>query len=249
MSGRDPQHLQPRTQALLEELVSDFIACRHRPSELISRHRVGRGARNALFYCLGYLAKADGRVTEDDIRFAEHLMTGLALPPRQRSKAIRRFHQGRDSAELSALKLTGFRLLGPWPQHTSLLIGLCVCHGAQLFGAPGKPRRYRCEDAFYQLGLPLAAMDRIFRLYRQEVWISAPPPKPETLQDAYHILGVQAGDSFAHIKRRYRREVSRYHPDKLSDELTSAERTHARDQLLRLQQAWEVIKRRERLTR
>ena len=249
MSGRDSQHLHPRTQALLEELLSDFIACRHRPSELISRYRIGLGARNALFYCLGYLAKADGRVTENDIRFAEHLMTGLGLSPRQRRKAIRRFHHGRDSAQLSALKLTGFRLQGPWPQRTSLLIGLCLCHSAGLFGAPEKPRRYRCEDAFYHQGLPLAAMDRVFRLYRQEVWISAPAPKPETLQDAWHILGVQPGASFTHIKRRYRQEVSRYHPDKLGDNLSATEKAHARDQLLRLQQAWEVVKRRERLTR
>ena len=249
MSGRDPQTLPPRTEAQLDELLAGFVACRHRPGELVSRHRVGRGARNALFYCLGYLSRADGRVTEKDIHFAEQLMTGLALAPGQRRKAIRRFHQGRDSAELSGLKLAGFRLQGPWPQRTSLLIGLCLCHGAQLFGAPEKTRRYRCEDGFYQLGLPLTAMDRIFRVYRQEVWIAPAPPKPETLRDAYHILGVEAGDSFFHMKQCYRREVSRYHPDKLRDDLTAAEQAHARDQLLRLQQAWEVVKRRERLTR
>lgn len=249
MSENDHDILPPQTQALLEELLSGFMACRYRPSELVSRYAMGRGARNALFYCLGYLAKADGRVTESDIRFAQHLMTGLALSPRQRRKAIRRFHQGRDTASLSTLKLASFRLMGPWSRRTSLLMGLCFCHCAQLFGQPDKPRRYRCEDAFYQLGLPLAAMDRMFRLYRQEVWTSAPPPKPETLQEAHDILGVQAGDSFIHIKRRYRKEVSRYHPDKLGNDLTESEQARARDQLLRLQQAWDVIKRRERLSR
>lgn len=249
MSERDPQNLPEHTRASLDELLSAFITSRYRPSELVSRQRMGRGARHALFYCLGYLARADGRVTESDIRYAENLMSGLALSPKARRKAIRRFHQGRDATELSPLRLTGFRLLGPWQTSTSLLIGLCLCHGAQLFGAPGRPRRYRCEDAFYRLGLPMAAMDRIFRLYRQDVWISDPPPKPETLQDAYQILGVRSGDSFSHIKRSYRRQVSRYHPDKLGDNLAPAEQARARDQLLRLQQAWEVIKRRERLSR
>ncbi|MFW5824692.1 MAG: DnaJ domain-containing protein [Marinobacter sp.] len=249
MSGPAPQNLPARTRALLEELLAEFIASRHRPSELVSREGMGRGARHALFYCLGYLAKAEGRVTEADIRFAENLMTGLKLSPRARRKAIRRFHQGRDTADISALRLTRFRMLAPWRERTSLLIGLCLCHGAQLFGAPERPRRYRCEDAFARLGLPMAAMDRIFRLYRQELWVSEPPPKPETLQDAYRILGVRSGDSFEHIKRNYRREVSRHHPDKLGDDLTPAEKARAREQLLRLQQAWEVIKRRERLTR
>ncbi len=43
--------------------------------------------------------------------------------------------------------------------------------------------------------------------------------------------------------------MSRYHPDKLGDNLTPVEQARARDQLLRLQQAWEVVKRRERVTR
>lgn len=249
MSASDPQHLPPRTRARLEEMLADFIACGHQPSKLIRRQRLGRGARHALFYCLGYLAKADGRITESDIRFAENLMQGLQLAPGARRRAIRRFHQGRDAVELSALRLTGFRLLGPWRSNTNLLLGLCLCHGAQLFGAPERPRRYRCEDAFYRLGLPLGVLDRIFRHYREQVWISEPPPKPESLQDAYHILGVQSADSFTDMKRAYRREVSRYHPDKLGNNLPPAEEARARDQLLRLQQAWEVIKRRERVSR
>lgn len=249
MSSSDPQNLPTRTRAQLEEVLSDFIASEHRPSKLIRRQRLGRGARHALFYCLGYLAKADGRVTESDIRYAENLMQGLQLSSRARRQTIRHFQQGRDAVQLSALRLAGFRLLGPWRSRINLLIGLCLCHGAQLFGAPERPRRYRCEDAFYRLGLPLGVLDRIFRLYREQVWISEPPPKPETLQDAYRILGVQSADSFTDMKRAYRREVSRYHPDKLDNDLPPTEQARARDQLLRLQQAWEVIKRRERVSR
>ncbi|GGY58105.1 DnaJ domain-containing protein [Marinobacter zhanjiangensis] len=249
MSGSDQQSLPARTRADLEELLSDFIASGHQPTKMIARHTMGRGARQALFYCLGYIAKADGRVTESDIRYAENLMSSLRLTPRARRKAIRRFHQGRNSAQLSPLRLIWLRLNAPWRQRTNLLIGLCLCHGAQLQGTPERPRRYRCEDAFCRLGLPLAAMDRIFRVYRKDVWVAEPPPKPETLQDAYRIIGISASVSFTDIKRAYRREVSRYHPDKLGDNLTPAEQARARDQLLRLQQAWEVVKRRERVTR
>ena len=249
MSGSDQQSLPALTRAHLEELLSDFIAQGHQPTKLVAHHTIGRGARQALFYCLGYIAKADGRVTEHDIRYAENLMSGLKLTTRARRKAIRRFQQGRDSTSLSPLRLTWLRLVAPWRQRTNLLIGLCLCHGAQIHGTPGRPRRYRCEDAFYRLGLPMAAMDRIYRVYRKDVWVAEPPPKPETLQDAYHILGVSASVSFTDIKRAYRREVSRYHPDKLGNNLTPAEQARARDQLLRLQQAWEVVKRRERVTR
>lgn len=249
MSASDQHSLPALTRAHLEELLSDFLANGHQPTKMIAHHSIGRGARQALFYCLGYVAKADGRITENDIRYAENLMAGLRLSSRARRKAIRRFHQGRDSTTLSPLKLAWLRLLAPWRRRTNLLIGLCRCHGAQIEGKPDHPRRYRCEDAFYRLGLPLAAMDRIYRVYREEVWVAEPPPKPETLQDAYRIIGVSASVSFADIKRAYRREVSRYHPDKLGNNLTPAEQARARDQLLRLQQAWEVVKRRERVTR
>lgn len=249
MSGSDLKTLPPRTRAHLEELLSDFIASRHQPTQMIPRHSLGRGARQALFYCLGYIAKAEGRVTQNDIRYAENLMTAMQLTPRARRKAIRRFHQGRDSSDLSPMKLAWLRALSPWRQRTNLFIGLCLCHGAQLHGTPERPRSYRCEDAFCRLGLPLAAIDRIYRVYRDDVWMAEPPPKPESLQDAYYILGVDEAVSFADIKRAYRREVSRYHPDKLGDGLTATEEARARDQLLRLQQAWDVIKRRERATR
>ena len=249
MSDSHLHSLPARTHAHLEELLSDFIASRHQPSKMAARHTIGRGARQALFYCLGYVAKAEGRVTESDIRYAENLMTSLRLGARARRKAIRRFHQGRDSVELSPLRLAWFRLMSPWRQRTNLLIGLCLCHGAQLQGTPERPRRYRCEDAFCRLGLPLAAIDRIYRVYQEDVWVGEAPPKPETLQDAYRILGVTPAVSFSDIKRAYRREVSRYHPDKLGNDLPAAEQARAPDQLLRLQQAWEVIKRRERVTR
>lgn len=249
MSESHRHSLPARTHAYLEELLSDFIASRHQPTRMVARHTIGRGARQALFYCLGYVAKADGRVTESDIRYAENLMDSLQLGPAARRKCIRRFHQGRDSSNLSPLRLAWFRLLAPWRQRTNLLIGLCLCHSAQLQGAPQRPRRHRCEDAFHRLGLPLAAIDRIYRVYRDDVWIGDPLPKPESLQDAYRILGVSTSLSFTDIKRAYRREVSRYHPDKLDRDLTPAEQARARDQLLRLQQAWEVVKRRERVTR
>ncbi len=249
MKSHDPYPLPPRTQVLLNELLAAHAASQYQPSKLIAGENPGKGTRSLLFYCLGYLAKADGRVTEGDIRYAENLMKGLNLSAGARRKAIRQFQQGRDSAQLSALRLAAFRLSRPWRLRTALLIGLCLCHGAQLKGPPGKPRRYRCEDVFDRLGLPLAVMDQTFRLYRSEVWVDEPAPKPETLQDAYHILGVSSRDSFVVMKRTYRRKISRYHPDKLSNDLSLAEQARARDQLLRLQQAWEVIKRRERLTR
>ncbi|WP_167812583.1 DnaJ domain-containing protein [Marinobacter daqiaonensis] len=249
MSGREPQALSSGLRDRLDELLAEFDGHHHQPSKLLAEHTLSRGGRRILFFCLGYIAKADGRVTESDIRYAENLMVGLELSGKTRRQAIRHFQQGRDCTDLPGIRLVLWRLLGRTHLRKRLLIGLCLFHGAQLPGPPRKPRRYRCEDAFFRLELPMAAIDYLSRWYREHVWISEPPPKPETLQDAYRILGVDARTSFAEIKRAYRREVSRYHPDKLGQDLSPPEQVRARDQLLRLQQAWDVIKRRDRLTR
>ena len=49
----------------------------------------------ALFQTMGYLAKADGRVTEDEIRAARALMHRLGLGPSKIRQAIEWFESGK----------------------------------------------------------------------------------------------------------------------------------------------------------
>ena len=46
------------------------------------------------FIMLGYIAKADGRVTESEIAQAESMFAQLRLTPSQRASAIKRFQRG-----------------------------------------------------------------------------------------------------------------------------------------------------------
>lgn len=240
-----PARLQNRLYALLAELTD----VQHQPQKLVASRPLWPGSRKLLFYYLGYIAKADGRVTEDDIRYAEALMNSLELGSKARRVAIARFHQGRDSRQPSAVRASGLRLLQPFRLDSALLIALCLCHGAQIRGRPGKPRRYRCEDALVQLGLPLEVMDEIFESYAREAWLDTQVTPPRTYADACRLLKVSRNDDFETIKRAYRREVSRVHPDKLGNDLTKAQQTQARDHLVRLQQAWEVVRRHQRTNR
>jgi DnaJ like chaperone protein len=52
----------------------------------------------ALFETMGHLAKADGRVTEDEIRAARALMHRLGLGPAEIRKAINWFESGKDAS-------------------------------------------------------------------------------------------------------------------------------------------------------
>lgn len=241
--------LPPRLQNRLYALLAELTDVQHQPQKLVANRPLWSGSRKLLFYYLGYIAKADGRVTEDDIRFAEALMNGLELRGKARRVAIARFHQGRDSRQPSGVRASGLRLLQPFRLDSALLIALCLCHGAQIRGRPGKPRRYRCEDALVQLGLPLEVMDEVLDSYAREAWFDSLTPQPRTYQEACRLLKVSSGDDFETIKRAYRREVSRVHPDKLSKDLTRAQLTQARDHLVRLQQAWEVVRQHQRASR
>ncbi|TGN38699.1 DnaJ domain-containing protein [Marinobacter confluentis] len=239
--------LPARMDAELTSLLSELSACGHQASELMVRTHLPGWCRRSLFFFLGYIAKSSGRVTEKDIGFAETLMRALRLSQRQRRKAIKQFQRGKgvDTIPRSrALRLRISHRLWPSP---SLRVAICLCHAAQLFGRPDKHRRYRCEDAVVQMGLPVAISDDVLESYASKIWITEPEaqPKPTTYEQALQVLGVTRRDSRTDIKRAYRKRVSECHPDKLAQQnLSPAELSRAKDRLLKYQQAWELIDRR-----
>ncbi|MBE0486809.1 molecular chaperone DjlA [Marinobacter sp.] len=241
--------LPARIESAFADLLRELSSCGHQASTLIERARLPRGCRKPLFFFLGYIAKADGRVTEADIRYAETLMKALELSTRQRKKAIEQFRRGKESDHLPLYHGLKLRLMARvWPG-PALKTAICLCHGAQVIGQPGKARRYRCEDAVDQIGLPITVSDDIFESYASKVWIRSTRTvnKPTSYEQACQILGVTRRDDLDTVKRTYRKKVSACHPDKLAQQkLTPSEIAKAKDQLLVYQQAWELIKQRHR---
>ncbi|MDO6441396.1 molecular chaperone DjlA [Marinobacter sp. 2_MG-2023] len=238
--------LPPRMEAAFSGLLHKLSASRHQAHKLIGETSLPRWCRRPLFFFLGYIARADGRVSEQDIRFAENLMAALRLSKRQRRKAIHSFQEGKASETLPPFSGLTLRLSHRiWPA-PALKMAICLCHAAQLKGRPLKPRRYRCEDTIDQIGMPVSISEDIFDSYATQAWgdLSEAVSKPVTLEQACALLGVTRRDPVATIKRAYRKKVSECHPDKLAQqELTPAERALAKDRLLRYQQAWELIRR------
>ncbi|RBW49036.1 molecular chaperone DjlA [Marinobacter sp. F3R11] len=238
--------LPPRMEAAFSGLMEQLSAADHQAQKLIGQTSLPRWCRHPLFFFLGYIAKADGRVSEQDIRFAESLIAALALSKRQRHKAIRSFQKGKTSATLPAFSGLTLRLSHRIRPAPALKVAICLCHAAQLRGRPLKPLRYRCEDAIDQIGLPVTISEDIFDSYAIRMWgnVRDESSKPVTLEQACALLGVTRRDPLATIKRAYRRKVSECHPDKLVQQrLSVKEQALAKERLLRYQQAWELIKR------
>jgi len=244
--------LPARMEVEFSSLLKELSACSHQATALVGRARLPRWSRRPLFFFLGYIAKADGRVTEADIRYAEKLIKALKLSERQRQRAINWFQQGKSADRIPPLRGLLLRVVGRFWSTPSLKVAICLCHATQLEGRPAKPRRYRCEDSIDQIGLPISISDDIFGSYASKVWAlqAESRPKPETYEQACELLGVTKRDSLDSIKHAYRRKVSECHPDKLAQQqLSSAELATAKERLLRYQQAWELVKRRHRLLR
>lgn len=239
--------LPPRMEAAFSGLLRKLTASDHQAHTLIGQTSLPRWCRRPMFFFLGYIAKAEGRVSEQDIGFAESLIKALGLSKRQRHKAISSFQKGKASEALPPLTGVTLRLSHRiWPT-PALKMAICLCHAAQLKGRPSKPRRYRCEDTIDHIGMPISISEDIFDSYASRVWgdITSAPSTPVNLEQACALLGVTRRDPVATIKRAYRKKVSECHPDKLAQQqLTSAERALAKERLLAYQQAWELIRRR-----
>ncbi|ONF43454.1 molecular chaperone DjlA [Marinobacter lutaoensis] len=246
-SPPDPQ-MPPRLQRRLARLLEQLASHEHQTVRLIARYRLPRWCRRPLFFLLGYIARADGRVTEADIDYAEDVIRALGLSRRQRRTAIRWFQKGKGVERLPAWRGLALHLshwLWPAP---ALRVAACLCHATQLQGPPSKPRQHRCEDAILQIGLPLTVSDDLLASYRAAYWPSdLLPEAPENYDQACQLLGLSRHASLPQLKQAYRRRISECHPDKLSQrQRSNRELALAKERLLRYQQAWELIKRRHR---
>ena len=175
---------------------------------------------DALFAALGHLAKADGRVSEAEIRMAEQLMARMQIGGEERQRAIRLFNQGKQAdfdLEPVLRRFSQHTLARPDLRHMFLEI---LVEAAFAEGQPSAAELAVLQRVAAQLHIPpqwFAAMLQA----RGTGGAGAQQGRRTggivrgTLEQAYAQLGLKPQASDAEIKRAYRKLVSQYHPDKL----------------------------------
>lgn len=171
-----------------------------------------------VFTIIGYIAKADGRVSEEEIGQTEALMAQLGLSADHRREAIELFKQGTQPDFQLDNVLNEFKdSCHQFPNLTQMLLVYLV--GVALADGVLHPAEEQSLRAVAQgLGYSATAFEQLMAMIKAQSNFHHghhTGGSPEDLALAYQALGVTQESTDAEIKRAYRRLMSEYHPDKL----------------------------------
>lgn len=228
---------------LIGAALGYWLARRLRKSIL---NRLAEGQSRFLdstFAVMGCLCKADGQVSDNEMRVAEALFQRLRLNPDQRKRARAAFERGKaPDFDLDAELATVRRITG---SHRGLLqLFLQVQLSAIAADGQLHPAEHDMLVRVARgLGCSEAEIAQIEAMLRGGGANAAGAPAGQSLEDAYRVLGMSADASDAEIKKAYRRLMSQNHPDKLAGKgLPESMRDMAEQRTREIGNAYETIR-------
>ena len=205
---------------------------------------------DALYAAMGFMAKSDGRVSEEEIAVAEVLFERLRLSPQARRRAIEQFNKGKQAGFRIDLYLKKFARMALLRMDLKQMFMEILLEAAFADGKMTAKERVVVDQVAQILRVPAVLVEQLIAAWGP--WQSRsnhqsyqrPGPNQQTAgPDPYKILGVGREASVAQIKRAYRKLMSQHHPDKLvsrglPEEMVELAKEKARD----INQAYDQIK-------
>lgn len=223
---------------------------------------IGERFFRATFRLMGYLAKADGRVSEQEIQAARGVMTELRLSAPQVQAAIHYFTEGKQGSIDPAAELGALRHVcqgRPELLRVFLEIQVRAAIAGNNMEGPVRDLLTRVANNLGVSPLELAQIETVLRIRtgafhtgsrqgqsRSNGYNGAFGPSPtEQLDQAYKVLETTPGASKDEIVKAYRRQLSRHHPDKLkANGLPDSMIEHAKQRTQLIIEAYELIRER-----
>lgn len=176
---------------------------------------------STVFTIVGCLAKADGRISEEEIAGAERLMTELGLNGDARAEAIALFKRGAAPDFQIEPQISSFLQHAIFqPELRSVLIEYLV-RFALADGVIHTAEAEVLQRVAQYLGfnraqfLQFLDMLQAQQRFHQQGYGTNQATSQNALADAYLALGVSSDASNDEIKKAYRKLMSQHHPDKL----------------------------------
>jgi len=171
------------------------------------------------FQLSGFVAKADGRVSEQEIQHTEQVFQQMNLTAEQRKRGIELFRRGAaDDFQPEPVISEFVQICGPQRQLQQTLLTFLVSLALA---------DQRIETAEMEalkriavlIGYGAARLEQLLRMaqaqehfHGKDGYVAQPGT---SLEDAYTALGVEKSVSDRELKQAYRRRMSENHPDKL----------------------------------
>lgn len=222
------------------------------------RASVERAFFNTVFPLLGSIAKADGRVSEDEVSGTEQLMAKMGLSPEARQEAIRLFKQGAQPDFSPAECTQAFNQVGGAYADVKQVLLVYLITLAYADNHLHEAEERLLAEIAAQLGYSGFAFNHLMGMvkaqsyfYRngdqQGAYSSDYSAGRDELSLAYEALGVEEGISDADLKRAYRKLMSENHPDKLSGRGVPEEMVRlATEKSQEIQTAYDLIRKHRR---
>jgi len=187
-------------------------ADRHAGFQPGEQERVQAAFFAATFSVMGHIAKADGKITPDEISSTESVMARMLLGPAQRKAAIQLFNEGK-KPDFPLSDVLNQLLQECHHRHNLLQVFMEIqIATAMADGSMHPAERVIILNVGEQLGFSHAEIEHLFRMeYGAGPAATRAPP----VAQAYAILGVERTASDTEVKKAYRRLMNQHHPDKL----------------------------------
>lgn len=195
------------------------------------------------FMVMGYIAKADGYVSEREIEMARNVMRQLQLTQNQKLAAIQYFNQGKSSEFNWDERMNIFvKNCGYHPQLIQMFVEIQL-QAAFVDGIRDPFKRQILEKLCDRLDIPrsvLATMESQY--YAERVFREPKRSAQDELSSAYALLGITSKATDAEVKKAYRVSMSQHHPDKLVAKGLPEEMIRmATEKTQKIQKAYEII--------
>ncbi|NOY67486.1 MAG: co-chaperone DjlA [Gammaproteobacteria bacterium] len=197
------------------------------------------------FSIMGYMAKADGHVSQHELQVARQIMDQMQLSADQKKAAMLLFNEGKQpdypfEAIMKQFRQECARRTNLVQMFLEIMIATAMADG--VLHPQEQKLLYQISDLLH---FPRQAFEQLLSMVRGQQHYSgaAQGTRKASIKDAYAVLGVKKSATDAEIKKAYRRLMNQHHPDKLvSKGLPEEMMTIAKEKTQEIKAAYDDVK-------